>query len=422
MMKSLTFTALLVAASVFQLRSEDWPQWGGPNRDSKSKEKGLLQQWPDGGPKRVWLNDNAGIGYAGVAIANGQIFTMGGRDGNEHLIALNEKDGKEVWSAQMSAILKNGWGDGPRGTPTVVDGTVYALSGKGQLIAANAKDGKVLWKKELSDLGGKEQNWGYTESPLVENGTVYVTPGGEKGALAALDAKTGDVKWQSSDFVVDNVHYSSLVATDLNGARQLIRLTEKKLAGIDARNGKLLWQVDYPGKVAVIPTPIVEGNKIYVTAGYDTGASKLVEVGANNQVKEIYENTVMRNHHGGVILHDGHVYGYSDVSRGNWVCQKFDTGEQVWAEKGIGKGAVTFADNRLYCISEDRGEVVLLEPSPQGYKTHGKFTLEPQSEQRSNRGKIWMHPVIANGKLYLRDQELLSCYDVSAGSKVALTQ
>jgi outer membrane protein assembly factor BamB len=347
---------------------------------------------------------------------------MGGRNGTEHLLALNEKDGKEQWSAEMSPILKNGWGDGPRGTPTVVDGTVYALSGKGLLIAANAKDGKVLWKKDLADLGGKEQTWGYTESPLVENGTVYITPGGEKGAVAALDAKTGNVKWQSSDFVVDNVHYSSLVATDLNGARQLIRLTEKKLAGLDAKSGKLLWQVDYPGKVAVIPTPIVKGNKIYVTAGYDTGVSKLVEIDAQNKPKEIYENTVMRNHHGGVILHNDHVYGYSDISRGNWVCQKFDTGEEVWAEKGIGKGAVTFADGRLYCISEDKGVVALVEPSTDGWKTHGQFTLDPQSEQRSSRGKIWMHPVIANGKLYLRDQELLSCYDISAGAKTASIQ
>lgn len=422
MTKSLTLTALLIAAAAFQVRSEDWPQWGGPNRDSYSKEKGLLQKWPDGGPKRVWLNENAGIGYAGVAIANGQIFTMGGREGNEHLLALNEKDGKEIWSAKMSPILKNGWGDGPRGTPTVLDGTVYALSGKGQLIAANAKDGKVLWKKELSELGGKEQNWGYTESPLVENGTVYITPGGDKGAVAALDAKSGNVKWQSKDFVVDNVHYSSLVATDLNGTRQLIRLAEKKLAGLDAKTGKLLWQVDYPGKVAVIPTPIVKGNKIYVTAGYDTGVSKLIEIDAQNKPKEIYENTVMRNHHGGVILHNDHIYGYSDINRGNWVCQKFDTGEQVWAEKAIGKGAVTFADNRLYCISEDKGVVALVEPSAEGYKEHGQFTLDPQSKQRSNRGKIWMHPVIANGKLYLRDQELLSCYDVSAGPKTASTR
>lgn len=421
MTKSLTFTALFIAAAAFQVQSEDWPQWGGPKRDHKSAETGLLQKWPEGGPKRVWLNENTGIGYSGPAIVDGRIYIMGGRDGKEQLIVLNEKDGKEIWKLEMSDILKNGWGDGPRGTPTVVDGNIYAISGKGTLLAAS-KDGKVLWKKELNELGGKEQNWGYTESPLVENGIVYCTPGGSKGAVVALDAKTGEVKWQSSDFVVENVHYSSLVATDLNGTRQLIRLTEKKLAGINAKDGKLLWQHDYPGKVAVIPTPIVKGNKIYVTAGYDTGVSMLVEIDAQNKPKEIYQNTVMRNHHGGVVLHNDHVFGYSDINRGSWVCQKFDTGEQVWAEKAIGKGSVTFADGRLYCYSEDTGTIALIEPSTQAWKAHGQFKLDPQSSKRSNRGKVWTHPVIANGKLYLRDQELFSCYDVSAGAKTASIQ
>jgi outer membrane protein assembly factor BamB len=421
MTKSLTLTALLIAASALQVRSEDWPQWGGPARDHKSADSGLLQKWPEAGPKRLWLQENLGLGYSGPAIVSGRIYIMGARDGKEFLIALNEKDGKEIWAAEMSPMLENGpWGEGPRGTPTVQDGRVYTMSGKGTLIAADIKDGKVLWKKAMSDLGGKEQDWGYTESPLVENGVVYCTPGGKQGAVAALDAKTGELKWQSKDFVVERTHYSSLVATDLNGTRQLIRLTERKLAGLDAKTGKLLWQVDYPGKVAVIPTPIVKGNKIYVTAGYDTGASKLIEIGPGNEVKEIYQNTVMRNHHGGVVLHNEHIYGFSDINRGNWVCQKFDTGDQVWAEKAIGKGAVTYADNRLYCLSEDKGIVALVEPSPEGYKEHGKFTLEAQSGKRSKNGKVWTHPVIANGKLYLRDQEFLSCYDVSSGAKTAL--
>src|SRR5688500_6628674 len=211
MIKSLTFTALLIAATISQLRAEDWPQWGGPNRDHKSAEKGLLQTWPEAGPKRAWLNEDVGIGYSGPAIVEGRIYIMGGRDGKEQLIALNEKDGKEVWTAEMSGILNNGWGNGPRGTPAVSQGNIYAISGKGTLLAAS-KDGKDLWKKELNELGGKEQNWGYTEPSLVENGIVYCTPGGAEGAVAAFDAKTGEVKWRSKDFVVDNVHYSSLVA------------------------------------------------------------------------------------------------------------------------------------------------------------------------------------------------------------------
>jgi outer membrane protein assembly factor BamB len=422
MTKSLTFTALLIAAAAFQVRAEDWPQWGGPTRDHKSAETGLLQEWPDGGPKRLWVVENLGAGYAGPAIVNGRIYIMGSREKKEFLIALNEKDGKEIWAAEMSPMLENGpWGDGPRGTPTIHEGQIYAISGKGTLIAANANDGKVAWKKSLEELGGKLQTWGFTESPLVENGMVYCTPGGDKGAVAALDAKTGDLKWQSKDFVVDNTHYSSLIGADINGARQLLRLTEKKLAGLDAKTGKLLWQTDFPGKVAIIPTPIVKGNKIYVTGGYDSGC-KLIEIDAQNNVKEIYQEKTMVNHHGGVVLIADHIYGFTERNRGNWICHEFATGKEVWAEKGIGKGAVTYADGRLYCISEGKGEVALVEPSPAAYKEHGRFTLQAQSEKRSQNGRIWTHPVIANGKLYLRDQEFFSCYDVSAGAKTASTQ
>ena len=423
MTKSLTLTALLIAATAFQARSEDWPQWGGPNRDHKSTEKGLLQKWPEGGPKRVWLNQNLGLGYAGLAIKDGRIYIMGGRDNKEYLIALNEKDGKEIWAAEMSPMLENGqWGDGPRGTPTVADGHVYSISGTGALIAADAKDGKVAWKKTMAEFGGQQQNWGYTESPLVENGVLYCTPGGNKGAVIALDAKSGELKWQSSDFVVPNTHYSSLVATDLNGTHQLIRFTEKKLAGIDSKTGKLLWETDFPaGRTAVIPTPIIKENKIYVTAGYGAGC-KLVEIGPKNEVKEIYANTVLGNHHGGVVLVNDHLFGFGEANRGEWVCQKLDTGNEVWTDKAIGKGAILFADGRLYCLSEEKGEVALVKPSTEGWEEHGRFTLQAQSSKRSRSGKIWMHPVVANGKLYLRDQEFLSCYDVSAGVKTASTR
>lgn len=423
MMKTLTAALFLGTFSLSELRADDWPQWGGPNRDHFAKESGLLQKWPDAGPKRLWLNENLGLGYSGPAISGGRIYILGARDGKEFLIALNEKDGKEIWAAEMSNMLQNGpWGEGPRGTPTVVDGRVYAISGKGGLIAVEANDGKVAWKTTMGELGGKEQNWGYTESPLVENGVVYCTPGGPKGAVAAFDAKTGELKWQSKDFTVPNTHYASLVATDLNGKRQLIRLTEKKLAGLDAKDGSVLWQVDYPGKVAVIPTPIIKGNKIYATAGYDTGASKLIEIDAQNNVKEIYQNRVLANHHGGVVLVGDHVYGFGEANRGNWVCQNFATGEEVWAEKAIGKGSVVYADNRLYCLSEDKGIVALVEPSPKKWTEHGRFTLQAQSGKKSKNGKIWAHPVVANGKLYLRDQELFSCYDVSAGAKTASIQ
>jgi outer membrane protein assembly factor BamB len=405
------FTSLtLLTALAFQVSTPalDWPQWGGPDRDHVSDETGLLESWPAGGPQRLWLNQNAGLGYAGLAIAKGKILTLGARDNAERLIALNESDGKELWVAEVGSVLKNNWGDGPRGTPTIHGDQVFALGGQGTLVAANLADGKILWKVTMQDLGGKVPNWGYTESVLVDSENVYCTPGGDKGAIAALDRKTGKVKWQSSEFT-DPAQYTSLRVAEINGKAQLVQLTMKSIVGIDKANGKLLWRAEFPGATAVIPSPVVRNDLVYVTAGYGVG-SKLVRVTGRSEPEEVYFNKVMKNHHGGVVLIGDHVYGYSDGP--GWVCQNFKTGEEVWASKKLGKGAITAVGKRLYCLDERSGTLVLAEASPSGWTEHGRFQLEAQSSQRASRGAIWMHPVIANGKLYLRDQEMLSCYDV----------
>ena len=401
----------LTCIALTRAHAHDWPQWRGPDRTDVSKETGLLKSWPEGGPKRVWLSDKAGLGYAGPAIANGKLFTMGVRDGAEHLIALDVKDGKELWSAKIGDVLKNNWGDGPRGTPTVDGDRVYALGGQGSLIAANVSDGKVAWEKTMRGFGGKTPGWGYTESVLVDGDKVLCTPGGQKGAIVALNKKSGALLWQSADFT-DGAQYSSIIAADHNGSRQYIQLTMQHIVGLSANDGKVLWTSDFPGRTAVIPTPIFHDGHVYVTAGYGVGC-KLVKVGPSNQVSDVYFNKVMKNHHGGAILVDGHVYGHSDGS--GWVCQNFKTGEEVWAEKSkLGKGAMAYADGRFYCLAENNGTIALIEASSKGWNEHGRFKLEAQSSQRNPQGRIWTHPVISNGRLYLRDQELLSCYDIKA--------
>jgi outer membrane protein assembly factor BamB len=410
-MRKLVYWAALALAITGRVLADDWPQWGGPNRDHLSKEKGLLQDWPAGGPKQVWANENAGMGYSGVAIAEGKLYTMGARGDKEFLLAMEANTGKELWAAEIGSLLKNQWGDGPRSTPTVDRGQVFALGGQGTLIAVNIADGKVQWRKRMQELGGKIPNWGYCESVLVEDAKVYCTPGGSKGALAALDQKTGDVVWQSKDFT-EGAQYSSIVPATINGTRHLVQLTMQKFAGINARDGSLLWSSDFPGRTAVIPTPVVRDNFVYVTAGYGVGC-ELVKITPENKATVVYEdNKVMKNHHGGVVLIGEHIYGYSDGP--GWVCQNFQTGTEVWASKKLGKGAVVAAGDRLYCLDEESGTIALVEASPKGWNEHGRFKLEPQSKNRSPSGRIWMHPVVANGKLYLRDQEYLLCYDVAA--------
>lgn len=370
-----------------------------------------MQQWPEGGPKRVWLNEDAGLGYGGPAIVKGVLYLTGARGENEYLLAINDKDGKEIWHTEIGSILKNNWGNGPRGTPSVDGDSVYVLGGQGTLICVNAKDGKKQWSKTMEELGGSVPTWGYTESVLVDDKNVYCTPGGEKGAIAALDKKTGEVRWQSREFT-EKAQYSSIVPGEINGKRQLVQLVMNSVVGIDPANGKLLWKSPWPGRTAVIPTPVVHDNHVYVTSGYGVGC-KLIKVGPDNKVEDVYENKVMKNHHGGVVLVDGKIYGHSDGYA--WVCQDFMKGDEVWGSKQLGKGAVTYADGRLYCLEEGSGTVVLAEASPQGRAEHGRFKLDPQTKLRSPQGRIWTHPVVANGKLYLRDQELLSCYDIKAG-------
>jgi len=261
----------------------------------------------------------------------------------------------------------------------------------------------------MKELEGKTPDWGYTESVLVDGGQVVCTPGGAKGAMAAFDKKDGKTLWQSKDFT-DGAQYASIVKATINGEPQYVQLTQQSVVGISAKDGALLWKQAFPGKVAVIPTPIVKGNQVYVSAGYGVGCVSL-RIEAGNKVSVVYENKVMKNHHGGVILVGDYLYGHSEGP--GWVCQKFLTGEQVWAEKNkLGKGAVACADGMLYCIGEDGGDVVLAEASPTGWAEHGRFKLDPQTTIRNPQGRIWTHPVIANGKLYLRDQDLIHCYAV----------
>ena len=405
--------ALLTAFTVPAARAAtgDWPQWRGPDRTDVSKETGLLKSWPEGGPKRVWLFDKAGLGYAGPSISGGKLVTMGLRNGVEELIALDAGEGKELWSVKIGEIFKNDRGDGPRGNPTIDGDRVYVLSGRGDLVCANMADGKILWQRTMREFGGRTPNWGYSESVLVEGNLVVATPGGAKGAVVALDKKTGEPVWQSKD-LPDEAHYASVIAVDHAGKRQLIQLTPKHVVGIAPVDGKVLWSADWPGRVAVVPTPIYHEGFVYVSAGYGVGCM-LIKVAPDNSVTGVYTNKVMVNHHGGVLLLDGHLYGHSD--QGGWTCQNFKTGEKVWAERSaLGKGAVTCADGMLYCIAENDGSVVLADASPKGWKEHGRFKLDPQTTQRSSQGKIWTHPVVTGGRLYLRDQELLSCYDVKA--------
>jgi outer membrane protein assembly factor BamB len=352
-------TSLTVLLAALTASAADWPQWRGSARNGNSTETGLLKAWPAGGPKRVWMFENAGLGYSGPAIVAGKMYTMGTRGDEEVLLALDANTGKEVWAAKLGPILSNDWGNGPRGTPAVDGNLIYAMSGKGDLSCVQAADGKVVWTKAMTALGGKRPNWGYTESVLVDGDLVLCTPGGAQGAMAALDKKSGKVVWQSKDFT-DEAHYSSIIPIDHDGKHQYVQLTSKSVVGINAKDGKTIWRSEWPGKTAVIPTPIYKDGHVFVVSGYGVGC-KLIKLGPNGQASDVYENKTLVNHHGGVILVGDFLYGHSDS--GGWTCQNFKTGATAWqtGRQGLGKGAIGYADGMLYCLEESSGNVVLIE-------------------------------------------------------------
>jgi len=404
----LLLSSMVPAGDSVRAETYNWPQWQGPTRNGLTKETGLLKEWPEGGPKQRWLFDKCGAGYAGPAIVDGRLYILGTREGTTELIALDANTGNELWAAPIDGEFHNDWGDGPRNTPAVDDGHVYALSASGTLVCVTV-DGKEVWRVTMAALGGNVPNWGYAESVLVDGDKVLCTPGGPQGAIVAIDKVSGDIIWQSKE-LTDTAHYSSIVRGEIHRRPQYVQLLEKRLVGLSAEDGKLLWEVAWPGNVAVIPTPIVRGNQIFATSGYGAGCM-LVEVSANNEATKVYENKRMKNQHGGVINIGNYLYGFSDEV--GWVCLDARTGDFAWRERdALGKGAIGYADDRFYCVDQSEGNVVLIDASPKGWTERGRFTLSPQSELRSDRGGIWVHPVVVDGKLFLRDQEYVYCYDV----------
>lgn len=390
-----------------------WPQWRGPLRDAVSLEKNLLGAWPEGGPKLAWTHADCGVGFSGPAIQGGKLYLMGGKEGKTFVFSLDARSGERLWTTSLDEILVNDWGDGPRGTPTVDGNRLFGITGRGTLACLDAKSGKLLWSRELvKEFEGTLPNWGYTESPLALPDKVLATPGG-KNCIVAFDKRTGETIWTSTG-LDDAAHYASLVPLAVDGVAMVATMTARGLVGVSAENGRFLWRYEKTANgTAVIPTPVVRDRYVYSTSGYGTGCGlvALSVSGGEVQAEEVYFSKEMKNQHGGVLLKGDHVYGYSDG--GGWLCQDFMTGAVVWRERGLGKGSIVYGDERIYCYTEAEGAVVLADASPEGWKERGRFTIPKTTNLPRKSGQIWTHPVIAEGKLFLRDQEFLFAYEIT---------
>jgi len=395
----------------------DWPQWRGPDRTGLSAEKGLLKEWPEGGPPLVYKAPGIGRGRGSVAVVDGKIYVVGDRRGKQYLSCLKAEDGKEIWST----IVREP-GDGSRSTPTVDGDRVYVVTSRGAqeggIVCLDTATGKEVWAKDFKqDFNGRMMtSWGYSESPLVDGDKVIVTPGGSESTLVALDKKTGEVIWKAAVPQGDAAGYSSVVVTEVGGVRQYVQLLERGIVGIAAKDGRFLWRYNRVANgTANIPTPIVKGDLVFCSSGYNTGAAllRIVPAGTGRfRVEEKYflPANIFQNHHGGMVLVGDYVYAGTGHNNGFPICIELKTGRVAWRKDrgpGTGSAAIVYADGNIY-YRYDNALMALIQATPRSCNLRGTFRI-PNGDTPS-----WPHPVVADGKLFLRDQDKLYCYNVKA--------
>jgi outer membrane protein assembly factor BamB len=404
---------ILVAWSVgpsAEAPAGDWPQFRGPNRDNLSPDRGLLREWPKGGPPVDWKASGLGSGYSSVAVAGDKVFTLGNKEDFSYLTALGRENGKVLWSAKIGKA-----GENLGCTPTVDGERVYAISQYGDLACLDVATGSLLWRKSFpKDFSGQCGGWHYTESPLVDGEKLVCTPGAKNATLVAFDKKTGAVMWKCAVPVNDpTAGYSSIVVAEVGGVRQYVQLLAAGVVGVAARDGKFLWKYEKLGNnTANIPTPIVLKDRIFCSAGYGRGGALLRLVpGHEGEVsaEEVYFSHQLTNKHGGLVVVGDYVYGDHEDS-GQPFCAEVRTGKVVWRREdrgaGVGSAAVTYADGRLY-FRYANGVMALVETSPQAYKEVSTFEIPGKARLDS-----WAHPVVVGGKMYLREHDTVWCHNL----------
>ncbi len=392
---------------------KNWPQWKGPDRNGISNETGLLKSWPKDGPKLLWSAQGLGKGYSTVSIADGTVYVTGLKDETEHLLAFDLK-GNLKWQKPYG----KGWTRShvsARSTPTIDSGNIYVMTTLGSVVCLDAKTGEKKWSVSTKDkFAAKFGKWGASESLLIEGSKVICTPGGDNASLVALDKKNGNTIWTTKE-LSDKNGYCNPIIIDRGNKRIVVTLVEKAIVGVDAENGNLLWKYDcekYMGDMRIRGihpnTPIYKDGHVYVTSGYDMGSIKLKVSDNGLKVSQAWSDKELDAHHGGVLLIDGFLYGSSWKGNkdGKWMCLDWETGKKLYEHQWNGKGSIAYADGMLYCYNENIGDVALVKATPKGFDITSSFPV-PLGED-----KHWAHPVIFDGKLFIRHGDALMVYDV----------
>jgi outer membrane protein assembly factor BamB len=388
----------------------DWPQFEGLHRDNHSTERGLLARWPDEGPALAWVSHGLGAGFSSVAVVDGVVYTMGNKGASEAMIALDAGTGEKKWATPFAWASHPSMGDGPRSTPTVSRDKVYALGANADLACLETGTGKIRWQKNIDDeFNSTPPGWGVCESVLVDEDRVICTPGGIEATMVALHPETGDLIWKSLTSGHDHAGYASAIVVETGGLRQYVQFTAEGTIGVRADDGRFLWRDNSASNTSAnCSSPLTTGEFVFSASNYGVGGSLVrLEVNAANVTSHlVYHTGDMTSHHGGMVIADGLLYGSSGA--GVLTCLDLATGKPKWRNRSVGKGSITYAEGKIYLRSEE-GPVALVEATGSGYRELGRFTQPHRSKTPT-----WSYPVVAEGKLFLRDGDVLLCYDLRA--------
>jgi outer membrane protein assembly factor BamB len=401
--------------SLLAADAADWPQWRGPQRNGISQETGLLRLWPKEGPKLLWQVKDIGEGYSTPAVVGSRIYLLSNRGmDNEFVQALSVKDGKPLWTTRIGNVGNPDQKPSypmARSTPTVDGKLLYALGSDGDLVCIETANGKLLWQKNLrKEFGGKPGIWAYSESPLIDGDVLVITPGGAQATIVALNKKNGSVIWKSAVPGGDPAGYASAIVIQAAGYKQYVQFLDKGVVGVDAKTGRFLWRYAEPGKgPANMPTPIARDGFVYAAASRTGGGLVSLKASADGVAAEqVYYTRGLPYSLGGSVLLGDYLYGTTNEGL---VAAEFATGKIKWQAESIGGGSILYANGLLFLHGEN-GDVALVEATPEGYREKGRFTPPDKPKHRDAMEKAWVYPVVANGRLYIRDLGTLWCYNV----------
>ena len=389
----------------------EWPQMLGPQRNGVSSETGLLDRWPEGGPKVVWRVPG-GVGMSGLAVSRGRVLTLIHRDGKQTVVALDALSGESVWQTPIAPEYRNGMGNGPRGTPAISGEQVFVFTGEGILAALDFRSGNLLWSHNVvKELGGKEAEYGMACSPLVVGEQVIVTAGAPKATLVAYDTKSGKQAWTAG--TSEPAGYSSPTLLNVGGRSQVVAFTGGSALGVVPASGAVLWRYPFETNYECnIVTPLEIKGQVFLSAGENHGSVllSLKPQGDGFKTSEVWSSfgtkSVLRNEWQTSVLWDGFLYGMDNVGGAGPIthltCINAATGERKWQQARFGKGNLIAADGKLF-MTTMKGELVVARISSDEYQELGRAELLGSTRQA---------PALAMGRLYLRDDREVVCVDV----------